>query len=360
MGKRVKRFSFMLAVLLMISSVPAMAEGAEPPKKEKEIADYQQKLEVKRENIAIDRANIKDSYRLNEDGQSLNVTKPKASVKSNYSSSEQSFQHQASLTETNKDDLWFFSTPSDRTFIARILSNNADYTVQLYVVDWEKGQAIPTNISASAGNLIALNELPKGDYALRVFSAGDVGDSYTIQMNARNPAHFTSAVSVSSSLQQFVAEYEDGSVYANGTFVYNKNGGNSHLDWKRVFYFPYGGGYTQRTHEIADAKVKSVSAPVSYKASYASSEEAIMVYLDKGTLFMHHQSAFQSGVGYEGSFVDTLGKVTPRRIDDNDFEYGDHILIVDLKTGKSIDFFSVLNYYYASGVEKIPAIQYLN
>ncbi|KYD24995.1 hypothetical protein B4110_3810 [Parageobacillus toebii] len=86
-----------------------------------------------------------------------------------------------------------------------------------------------------------------------------------------------------------------------------------------------------------------------------------MVYLDVGTLFTYHESQYQSGPDpyYYSSFVDTLGKETPRRLEADDFNYGDHILIVDLKTGKSIDFFSVLNFYYASKVEPLPSIKYL-
>ncbi|EPX60302.1 hypothetical protein D187_002388 [Cystobacter fuscus DSM 2262] len=40
--------------------------------------------------------------------------------------------------------------------------------------------------------------------------------------------------------------------------------------------------------------------------------------------------------------------------------WGDQILIYDLNTGKPIDFFSVLNFYYASGVEAVPTITWLN
>ncbi|GAB7387165.1 hypothetical protein BSNK01_10010 [Bacillaceae bacterium] len=51
---------------------------------------------------------------------------------------------------------------------------------------------------------------------------------------------------------------------------------------------------------------------------------------------------------------------TPRRLEADDYNDGEHILIVDLTTGKPIDFFSVLNFYYASGVEPLPSINYLD
>ncbi|CAM5474004.1 hypothetical protein BSAF29S_05405 [Bacillus safensis subsp. safensis] len=46
------------------------------------------------------------------------------------------------------------------------------------------------------------------------------------------------------------------------------------------FLFYYDGKYKQRTHSISSVKVKNISAPVSYSAPYASSSEAILVYLD--------------------------------------------------------------------------------
>ena len=55
-----------------------------------------------------------------------------------------------------------------------------------------------------------------------------------------------------------------------------------------------------------------------------------------------------------------LGKTTPRQIDTDDFNYGDHILIFDLNTGQPIDFYSVLNFYYGAGIETLPIINYLN
>ncbi len=56
-----------------------------------------------------------------------------------------------------------------------------------------------------------------------------------------------------------------------------------------------------------------------------------MVYLDEGTLFIYHESQYQSGPDsyYYSSFVDTLGKKTPRRLEADDYNYGNLILIVD-------------------------------
>ncbi|MFS0653885.1 hypothetical protein [Bacillus sp. 179-C3.3 HS] len=265
------------------------------------------------------------------------------------------------LTEEDPVDLWFFSTSSPQALISRITSPNADYVVQLFVVDFETGQAFPTDLIEPAGRLLGLTNLPAGDYAFGVTSGKEFGDSYTLQVNAKNPPNFTGSVSLSSTLQYFVADYANGDVMANGIKIYNKQSKTADYEWERVFYFPYDGKFEQRTHSISHVKVKKISAPVSYSASYGSSSEAILVYLDVDTLFMYHQSSYASGQYYVDTFVDTLGKTTPRYLDLDDLtNYGDHILAVDLKTGKPIDFFSVLNFYYAAGIEKLPTIKTLN
>ncbi|MCY7892786.1 hypothetical protein MOB09_07090 [Bacillus vallismortis] len=347
-------FSFCLTSHAAAQSVP----------KEKAIMKQQETLKNHKEmkDVSLKQADA-GSLKMDRHEETMKVKKPANEnvfkTASMYNSEDQVFDTSSVLNESNPDDMYFFSTSSDRTLITRILSANSQYHLTLYVVNWDTGEAQPTTIEMDAGNLVLLKELPAGDYMIRVYSEGTLGDSYHIQLNAKNPANYTSVQSITSNLQTFVAEYADGSVYANGTLLYNTGTKTSSLSWEREYYFSHGGGYNQRTHSISDVKVKSVSAPVTYHSSYASSNSAVMVYLDTGTLFMHHVSAYQSGGGYEDSFFDTLGKKTPRRLDADDQTYGDHILIVDTKTGKAIDFFSVLNYYYASGVESLPVISYI-
>lgn len=366
-NKKIVSLPFLCTVLLVVFSLcmSSNAASAQSVLKDKPIMEQQEKLKKQKETEDVSLNQAKQvSLKTDNKTEKLKVKKPSNEngfkTSSMYNSDDQVFNTTSVLDENNPDDMYFFSTSSDRTFITRILSDNSDYHLKLYVVNWDTGEAQPSNISMAAGNLVLLKELPAGDYMIRVYSEGTTGDSYNIQLNAKNPSNYSSVKSVTSNLQAFVAEYGDGSVYANGTLLYNSNTKTSSLDWEREYYFSYGGGYNQRTHSISDVKVKNISDPVTYRSSYASSSSAIMVYLDTGTLFMHHVSAYQTGVGYDDSFLDTLGKKTPRRLDSDDQNYGDHILIVDLKTGKAIDFFSVLNYYYASGAESLPVIKYIN
>ncbi|WP_017472844.1 hypothetical protein [Amphibacillus jilinensis] len=266
------------------------------------------------------------------------------------------------LTNDDPDDWWFFSLEEERSFLFELESDQTDYYIQLYLVDWDTGNAYETSIGSSPNRLYAGGYIPEGDWALRVYSNDQLGNDYTIKMNATNPSGAVGVLSRSSSLLYVALSYDSGDIYLNGDYIANLSGNNSHLDWERRYQFNWDGNYNQRTHTVSSVKVSNVSAPVRYQSQYASSANALLIYLDIDTLFMHHESYFRSGppTQYESSFVDTIGKVTPRRLDQDDFDYwGDHILVYDIENNEAIDFFSVLNYYYASGVERTPTISFL-
>lgn len=246
---------------------------------------------------------------------------------------------------------------------SNLISDNADYIAQLYIVNYETGEATATNIGNSAGNLIALNGLPTGDYAFVIYSADNtVGDSYTLQLNATNPADDVSqTLKITSDLLHFMLQYTSGDVYGDGTLIYNVNNinsANTHLNWSRNEDINWGTGYIHRGHEIYNVRIKQVAGPVSWKSSYASSDNVMLIYCDVDTSFTFFQSAYESGSYHEYSFVDTFGKTTPRSLDEEDLAEYSHILAYDLNTGKSIDFYSPLNLYYASGAESAPVINF--
>ncbi|MGD6975272.1 hypothetical protein [Bacillus altitudinis] len=370
----VKITAALLSILLVTTGLFSPAIKAEDapkssekvsPLTEKAIQQVQESFEKQDQGTAVQQKEVKKSFKVDKK-KGISIKRKAAADGKMRTSAVRSIDglainQSAVLNEEDPVDLWFLSTSSPQALISRITSPNADYFVQLFVIDYEEGQAYPTDLIQPAGSLLALSNLPAGDYAFGITSGGDFGDSYTLQVNAKNPPNFTGAESLSSTLQYFVAAYANGDVFANGTKVYNKQSKTADYQWERVFYFSYDGKYQQRTHSVDSVKVKSISAPVSYSAPYASSSEAILVYLDVETLFMYHESSFASGQYYHSSFVDTLGKTTPRRLDIDDLtNYGDHILAVDIKTGKPIDFFSVLNFYYAAGIEKLPTINTLN
>ncbi|QPA31784.1 hypothetical protein [Thermaerobacillus caldiproteolyticus] len=159
------------------------------------IIELQKGLEFTEESLAvdIDKAKIETEIKINKDEaikiQSDNKFKPQ----SQYGVGGLILNTQDSLTEEDPMDLFFFSPTSDKILVSRILSGNEDYILQLYVVDYENGLAYPTEFTTSPGKLMLIN-IPAGDYALGVLSKGTLGDSYTIQMNASNPANFNEAL----------------------------------------------------------------------------------------------------------------------------------------------------------------------
>ncbi|WP_207658760.1 hypothetical protein [Lachnotalea glycerini] len=154
-------------------------------------------------------------------------------------------------------------------------------------------------------------------------------------------------------LQQLVFQYSNGDIYANGQFVLNVNK-TSELVWSREFNLNYpGGGYHHRTHRISSVKVKKIDPrPIRYTSNYASSDYAIIIYLDEGTLFTYADMVYINGGPLISNFADTSGQITPRFLGSFDFTSGDHSLIFDIATQRVIDFYSGLNYYYYSHVEE--------
>lgn len=282
---------------------------------------------------------------------------------SNYLVHDDRFIFNSSLTENDPDDMFFFQVESDRTIITDLISDNSEYLVQLYMVDWENGVAYETNLKEKANNRIVYNKLPEGDWALRITSTKQIGDDYTIKMNASNPSGASFIYAATPSIQHILLGYPNNDIFANGNFILNTEKVNSHLNWEREFYFGWDGNYNRRKHSISHVHYSSISTPVSYQSSYASSDNAVLIYLKQETLFTYFESYFRSDppTQYEQSFIDTIGKKTPRRLDEDDLmNWGDHILIYDLDNQETIDFFSILNYYYASGTEAIPTITFLD
>lgn len=275
------------------------------------------------------------------------------------------------LTSANTMDIYFFSiTGGNKFMLAMLLSNNSNYVAQLYMVDNATGDATPTNIYGFAGSLIGLNGLPNGDYAMVIFSTGSVGNNYTFNMNATNPAgNIKNQICLTSDLSVFAYENTSGDVYGNGTYVYNtvtKTGAN--FDWQRVFDRSWTengyGVYESRTHHVWNVKINSVNNNVyKYISTNASSDAVMLIHCDIGTFFSylytyrHLNYELPPELRFISSVYDTYGKQTPRQLEASDM-IDDHILVFDLYTGKVIDFYSPLNLYYYLGAESATIIPY--
>ena len=255
------------------------------------------------------------------------------------------------LSTEDNNEMHFFSVTKDALLLLGLTSTNANYYVQLYMIDYTTGQATPTNITLTAGNVTALNGLPTGDYMFYVGSSSAVGDSYSLMVNAQNASGDLIIEYVGPTLENTMVYYANGDLYANGELAFNCiNPDLSAFEWNRVFQLNFpDGGYHARVHGISDVKIKTINlTPITYSSNYASSTYAICVYLDEGTLFTYRDTVYENGGPLTSITVDTTGQITPRRLDSGDIG---NMLIFSLNEMQSIDLYGNLNYYYFNGIE---------
>jgi hypothetical protein len=281
-------------------------------------------------------------------------------TRANFNVSEAYFYTTQQLTSTNLDDMLFFTTTQTRAVAFRINSTNNAYRMSLYQVDWSTGNAYATGVEISPNNDALLGSLPIGDWMWRIYSTGAVGSSYAAMMNGTNPSYTTRGIVQATADYEYVSiAHDDGEVYQNGTYLYNLDIANDELLWEREFYFSSGSGYTSRTQRISQTRITGNTTPCSYTSSYASSNNAVLLFVGANTYWHYFESQYVSGGPYYSSFDDTVGKTTPRRIDSDDVEnWGPHYAVLDLDSGEIIDFFSILNFYYGAGIESIPTVTF--
>lgn len=305
------------------------------------------------------------SYSIDETGDVLDVSSQLSSRGVYLFENNPNASTSGTLTESNNMDAYFFSvTDSAKFLLAQLKSSNTNYVARLFVVDKEAGDATPTNIYGKPDDLIQLNGLPIGEYALIILSENSTyGQNYTLNIHAQNPAANISEVYyLFSDLSIFMFKTETGDVYSNGNLIYNTStkAGN-YLHWQRTDKVSWGSGYEQRTHMVLNATVKGMSKLASYSSKNASSNYVVLLYCDEDTEFSYVHTYYQSAPDhiYDSTTVDTTGRETPRKLDSVDFAGGNqHILVYDINTGRPIDFYSTLNLFYAGGAEPQPTINF--
>lgn len=267
------------------------------------------------------------------------------------------------LTADDNMDMYFFDVTSSKFLVAQLTSDNSNYYARIYFVNYETGEAVPSNVGGPAGNLIGVNGIPEGSYAFVISSPdGTVGDSYTFRLNATNPSGNIASTRKVYGDFRMLLEYTSGAVFADGVYVYNTSmmhdaSANEHMNWEKDDNVSWGSGYIHRGHKVYHITIKNVAGPVSYSSQYATTDNAMLVYCDVDTCFSFMESAYQSDQSHEMTFVDTFGKTTPRALTADDFLDSEHILVFDMNTGKSVDFYSPLNLYYAIGAAGTPKVE---
>ncbi len=267
------------------------------------------------------------------------------------------------LTADDNMDMYFFDVTSSKFLVAQLASSNSNYYARIYFINYETGQATPSNVGGAAGELIGVNGIPAGSYAFVITSQdGTLGDSYNFILNAKNPSGSIANTRKIYGDFKMLIEYTNGDVYADGVYVYNTSkmqdaSANEHMNWEKNDDVNFSGGYIHRGHKVYHITIKEMAGLVSYSSQYATTNNAMLVYCDVETCFSFMESSYVSGQSHEMTFIDTFGKKTPRALTEDDFLDSEHILVFDMNTGKSVDFYSPLNLYYAIGAAGTPKVE---
>ncbi len=350
----------MLALMFSTLTLPVSAESLSDHTSQL-LPEFQ--VNMKNASVLGEGTSLSETIKTNREN-SIKISKPEYSTKSAYFVNDDLFSYSNVLTTATPGDLYFFSVPDDRNIIFKLQSSNPNYRVDLLYVDWNTGTAYITPYGCTSGSNFIGHGLTAGDWALNITSSGTAGDTYRIDMNAAGPAGIASIEAITDTLNSVVWKYQNNDLYFNNTFIANTEQGNPQLSWERYFYFSSGGSYNSREHDIDDVRVSYITTRVNYSSNYASSNNAVLIVLDVDTLFTYFESQYVSGNPpyHYSSFVDTSGRVTPRRLgrDFEDMVNNPKILVYDLNTNKVIDFVSGLNYYYGRGIEPMPTVTYYN
>ena len=258
---------------------------------------------------------------------------------------------------TDQAHFLIFTLSSKRVMFSKFTSSNSDYAMALCKVTSDGSIQQATDFYTSGGQINAV--LDAGQYAFAILNGGTTyGNSYTVHVNTSTPGTNVTNASIHdvnthySHIVTLVAMNNTTYIFADGKKVTDVNN-TSNLDWERVLDLSWDGGYNYNKHEIYNVNIRDVSLPIVYSSDYASSNNAVIIYLGTGTGYMYNESKRNTTTGaHIFHFLDPLGNETPRKLTSNDIDNYRCWLIFDLDTGKSIDFCSSLNWYYATGTEE--------
>ena len=371
MSKRLKKFPVMFVSAAMLAGTVPASACAVPAKATPQSSDVSStidfkdvirnplsvpELEITNDRPAISASFIKNAKVVNllARNQASLAVKAMADTSSTtttdtptiYSLSASYFGNTTSLTSTSSQNYYTFSVSTARYMVLGLSSTNTSYYVQLYQYQSSSSSYAATNVIFTAGHTYTLASLPIGSYFLVVYSTGTVGDSYTIAMNASNPANPSNVFY--SSFSNMVCDYS-GNLYTNGTAILANNVENgTALDWRKSEDHS-DGGYDEGLDQIIDLVHTDSSKSilhVTYSSKYASSNNALLIPIGSGTIWsFQHIYLDPKGIKSQ-TFTDIWGNQTPITLSAAILSVHPGYLVFDLATCKSIDFYSSLNYHY--------------
>ncbi len=276
-------------------------------------------------------------------------------TQSQYQFTGEIFSYNGTLTSGNTYDLYFFTLTARKSVAMDIASTNSQYAVMLCTVNWDTGTVTPTGYGNLAGNssAIVLN-VPAGDYALYVFSNNNsVGNTYKVMYNSTNPPDATAYLNNTRTDLDVVTLY-----YGSSSTNANKIASNgvkplaSKITYSREDTWPIEGGQYWVNHIVEDGKLKNVYYCSSVTTSKGSSNNALIIELDVGTLWTYWQQVVMNNGQGGSDFTDLANLKTPRYFNSADLFYT-HCLIYDLNTNKYIYLHSPYNLFIYHGSESV-------
>lgn len=171
----VKITAALLSILLVTTGLFSPAIKAEDapkssekvsPLTEKAIQQVQESFEKQDKGTAVQQKEVKKSFKVDKK-KGISIKRKAAADGKMRTSAVRSIDglainQSAVLNEGDPVDLWFLSTSSPQALISRITSPNADYFVQLFVIDYEEGQAYPTDLIQPARQSACVKQFTSG------------------------------------------------------------------------------------------------------------------------------------------------------------------------------------------------------
>lgn len=259
---------------------------------------------------------------------------------------------------TNEMHLLQFSINNSKVMFSKFESSNAKYAFALYSVAADGTLKQETAFYGPNSEIKLV--LSAGNYAFVIINTGTTYDNeYILRVNTSTPGNDVTGANVYKIYENYksiialVTSNGVTKVYCNGKFITNIPD-TTNLNWNRVLDLKYGSGsWNYNKHEIYNAKVNDISFPGTFTSNYVNSNNAVVIFLGAGTGYMYNESKYSEISGDRVlHFKDPFRNETPRNLNSFDIATYQCWLIYDLDQQKSIDFWSSLNWYYATGTEK--------
>lgn len=329
-----------------ISKVPAV-KGSMPH--EVSIEEVQQVAQTMQSNfvsaLSDDLNTLDEKYSILE-GENIQVD---MKSREKWLLQDEIFNGTGDVSASDNIDMYIVQTTKDSAPAMKIVSDNPNLVVRLYVLNTATGEASGTQIYDQAGDNAAkvLGNMPAGNYVLGVYSLDSsrpAGD-YTLMWNRANPAGAAAIVNCDANLVNVILGYKNPiAIYCNGTEWING------LEWEEHYTFSYGSGYSGRDQSISDVNVRKVNVG-SFNTNKYSTDNALFIEAGPNTLWSIMRSQYSNingDVTHIMDWTDVTGTETPRRFIDADMVFGPHYVVIDMNTNQVVDFASPYNYLWAT------------